>query len=189
MPALLRALQRLAILRWLGSAFCALAMLCATAATASALEGVQAKTRVWGFELAEHHSAELERSATQRTRLAFSPSYLEPASGSPHAARAGAKPVTTLLSDVTVVSRGKVIGRGTVDLRGTLEAIKSGKLSPRDVFKNREGLLPAKPSGYYKEYYHPTPGVKGTGPERIIQGEGGELFYTPDHYGSFIPLN
>lgn len=88
--ALLRTLQRLAILRWLGSAFCALAMLCATAATASALERVQTKTRVRGFELAEHHSSGLSSSASSRTRLAFSPSHFEVVSGSPHAARAGA---------------------------------------------------------------------------------------------------
>lgn len=101
----------------------------------------------------------------------------------------GAKPVTGLLSDVTVISRGKVVGRGTVDLRGTLEGIKSGKIGPRDVFQNREGLLPAKPGGYYQEFLHPTPGVQGAGSQRIIQGQGGELFYTPDHYKSFIPLN
>lgn len=106
----------------------------------------------------------------------------------PGAARA-AKPVTGLLSDVTVVSRGKVVGRGTVDLRGTLEGIKSGKIGARDVFQNREGLLPAKPGGYYQEFLHPTPGVQGAGSQRIIQGQGGELFYTPDHYKSFIPLN
>jgi hypothetical protein len=105
------------------------------------------------------------------------------------AAEGGGKSVTGLLSDVTVTSRGKVIGRGTVDLRKTLEGIESGKISPRDVFKNRENLLPTKPEGYYQEFYHPTPGFNGTGPERIIRGQGGELFYTPDHYKSFIPLN
>jgi len=31
--------------------------------------------------------------------------------------------------------------------------------------------------------------VNGPGPQRVIQGQGGELFYTPDHYGTFIPLN
>jgi RHS repeat-associated protein len=101
----------------------------------------------------------------------------------------GAKPVAGLLSDVTVVSRGKVVGRGTVDLRGTLEGIESGKIGARDVFRNREGLLPPKPGGYYQEFLHPTPGVQGAGSQRIIQGQSGELFYTPDHYKSFIPLN
>jgi len=56
------------------------------------------------------------------------------------------------------------------------------------VFNNREGLLPKKPAGYYREYVHPTPGIKGTGPERIVTGKAGELYYTPDHYETFIPL-
>ncbi|XHC14073.1 hypothetical protein ABWH98_26005 [Labrenzia sp. ac12] len=29
----------------------------------------------------------------------------------------------------------------------------------------------------------------GQGPQRVIQGQGGGLYYTPDHYGTFIPLN
>ena len=101
----------------------------------------------------------------------------------------GSKPETGLIADVTVESRGEVLGRGTVDVRGTLERIKSGDLQPRDTFRNREGLLPSQPDGYYKEFYHPTPGYKGTGPERVIRGDGGEFFYTPNHYKSFIPLN
>jgi hypothetical protein len=98
-------------------------------------------------------------------------------------------PVTDFLSDTIVVSHNKVIARGTADLRGTLDAIESGKIGARDVFQNREGLLPAKPPGYYREFVHPTPGVQGAGPQRIIMGNGGELFYTSNHYKSFIPLN
>lgn len=166
---------------------CIAVMLCATT-NASALEHAQTKTRVWDFSFAEPLNIRLNALASAEQRPGFSSARAEPASGSPHAAR-GAKPVTGLLSDVTVVSRGKVVGRGTVDLRGTLEGIKSGKIGPRDVFQNREGLLPAKPGGDYQEFLHPTPGVQGAGSQRIIQGQGGELFYTPDHYKSFIPLN
>ncbi|MBO6858021.1 MAG: hypothetical protein JJ875_14045 [Roseibium sp.] len=50
-------------------------------------------------------------------------------------------------------------------------------------------LLPSQPEAYYTEYVHPTPGVIGQGPQRVIQGQGGGLYYTPDHYGTFIPLN
>lgn len=96
---------------------------------------------------------------------------------------------TDFLSNVTVKSHGKVVRRGTVDLRGTLGDIGSGKLKPRDTFQNREGLLPKKPAGYYQEFVHPTPGVKGAGSQRIARGQGGELYYTPDHYQSFVPLN
>jgi len=185
----LQALLRLATLRWLGVFVCALAVLLATPSTASALEPAQTKTRVWGFDFAAHNSVGLFRAASLGKHQGICSARAEAASGSLLAARGAGKPVTGLLSDVTVVSRGNVVGRGTVDLRGTLEGIKSGEIGVRDVFRNREGLLPSKPGGYYQEFLHPTPGVQGAGSQRIIQGQGGELFYTPDHYKSFIPLN
>ncbi len=96
---------------------------------------------------------------------------------------------TTVLSDVTVVSKGKIVGQGNVYLRPTLEKIESGGLRPRDIFTNREGLLPPRPAGYYKEYVHPTEGITGPGSQRIVRGAGGEMYYTPDHYKTFVPLN
>jgi hypothetical protein len=99
-PALIRAIQRLAILRWLGAAFCALAMLCATVATASALEPAQTKTRVWDFELTGHHSLELSSPASPRTRPAFSPVSSEQASASPHAAEGVANEIPSTLARV-----------------------------------------------------------------------------------------
>lgn len=53
------------------------------------------------------------------------------------------------------------------------------------TFQNREGLLPRKPRGYYREYTVETPGSPDRGARRIIAGEGGELYYTADHYASF----
>ncbi len=53
------------------------------------------------------------------------------------------------------------------------------------VFGNREGLLPDEPSGYYREYTVPTPGSPDRGARRIIAGDGGELYWTADHYDSF----
>jgi ribonuclease len=105
------------------------------------------------------------------------------------ALREAAPAAIGVLEDIAVTSRGKLVLRGTVDLRATLEAIQSGKLAPRDVFRNAEGLLPKQPPGYYQEFVHPTPGVNGVGPQRIIRGQSGELYYTPDHYQSFIRLN
>ncbi len=96
---------------------------------------------------------------------------------------------TTVLSDVTVVSKGKTVGQGNVYLRPTVEKIESGGLRPRDTFTNREGLLPPQPTGYYKEYVHPTEGINGPGSQRIVRGAGGEMYYTPDHYKTFVPLN
>ncbi|RUT10136.1 hypothetical protein DSM106972_006310 [Dulcicalothrix desertica PCC 7102] len=52
-------------------------------------------------------------------------------------------------------------------------------------FKNREGLLPVQPPGYYREYTVDTPGVSDRGSRRLITGKSGEIYYTPDHYNSF----
>jgi ribonuclease T1 len=78
------------------------------------------------------------------------------------------------------------------------------------IFQNREGLLPRRPRGYYREYTLAVPGRKtgdaparvavGTqtlttgditsprGPERLVIGEGRRIYYTPDHYGHFVEL-
>jgi RHS repeat-associated protein len=100
---------------------------------------------------------------------------------------------TRFVGNVTVTPRGGPAMSGTVDLKPTLDRIRSGGGFPHrndgSVFRNREGLLPQQPGGYYTEFVHPTPGVNGPGPQRVITGQGGELYYTPDHYGTFIPLN
>jgi ribonuclease T1 len=57
------------------------------------------------------------------------------------------------------------------------------------VFGNREGRLPAKPRGYYHEYTVETPGASDRGARRIIRGQGGETYYTHDHYQSFQRLD
>ena len=72
----------------------------------------------------------------------------------------------------------------------TLDLIDAGGPFPepdRDgsTFENREDLLPDHPLGYYKEYTVPTPGRDDRGARRIVAGEGGELYYTGDHYRSF----
>ena len=53
------------------------------------------------------------------------------------------------------------------------------------VFQNRERILPAKGSGYYREYTVETPGSDDRGARRIVVGETGERYYTDDHYDSF----
>ncbi len=53
------------------------------------------------------------------------------------------------------------------------------------TFHNREGLLPGRPTGYYREYTVPTPGSDDRGARRIVAGDGGELYWTADHYSSF----
>lgn len=85
---------------------------------------------------------------------------------------------------------GNVVLEGTVDLTESVERIQAGQKLDRFrhdgiTFENRERKLPAKPKGYYHEHVHPTPGVSGPGPQRIIAGESGEMWYTHDHYRTF----
>jgi len=57
------------------------------------------------------------------------------------------------------------------------------------VFSNREGLLPRKKRGYYREFTVKTPWVRHRGARRIVSGGGWpdphEFYYTDDHYASF----
>jgi ribonuclease T1 len=53
------------------------------------------------------------------------------------------------------------------------------------VFENREGRLPRKATGYYREYTVETPGSPDRGARRLIRGNQGEVYYTDDHYSSF----
>jgi ribonuclease T1 len=58
------------------------------------------------------------------------------------------------------------------------------------TFQNREGLLPSRPRGYYREYTVPTPGSPDRGARRIVTGGDPPeaWYYTDDHYRSFREL-
>ena len=75
------------------------------------------------------------------------------------------------------------------EARQTLALIKAGGPFPYQqdgrVFGNREGLLPKRERGYYREYTVKTPGAKDRGARRIVAGRGAEYYYTDDHYRSF----
>ncbi len=82
------------------------------------------------------------------------------------------------------------------EARETLALIKqNGPFAhPQDgkTFGNREKRLPQRAPGYYREYTVKTPGEAGRarsardrGARRIIAGNGGEFYYTEDHYRSF----
>ena len=74
---------------------------------------------------------------------------------------------------------------------GTLEAIEAGGPFPYDrdgnVFMNREGLLPERARGYYREFTVTTPGSSDRGARRIVCGGNPPevCYYTNDHYRSF----
>ena len=53
------------------------------------------------------------------------------------------------------------------------------------VFGNFERVLPVRNRGYYREYTVPTPGEADRGARRIVAGDGGEKYYTSDHYATF----
>ena len=75
------------------------------------------------------------------------------------------------------------------EARQTLALIARGGPYPysRDdaTFGNLERILPRRSSGYYKEYTVRTPGESDRGARRIVAGQVGEKYYTPDHYNSF----
>ena len=89
-------------------------------------------------------------------------------------------------------SSGRTIYRGQIDLAPTIERIAAGRRLrfPNDgtTFQNRENRLPRRPPGYYREWVVPTPKEPGPGPQRLITGEEGEVWYTHDHYRSFRRL-
>jgi ribonuclease T1 len=77
-----------------------------------------------------------------------------------------------------------------VEGQGTLALIDQGGPFPfpdkdGSTFGNLERLLPDHPRGYYAEYTVLTPGSTDRGARRIITGDGGEFYWTQDHYGSF----
>ncbi|MGQ0511314.1 MAG: ribonuclease domain-containing protein [Betaproteobacteria bacterium] len=78
------------------------------------------------------------------------------------------------------------------EARATLALIRKGGPFPYQkdgsTFGNREGLLPRRPRGYYREFTVKTPGSRDRGARRIVAGGGrspGEFYYTDDHYRSF----
>ena len=83
------------------------------------------------------------------------------------------------------------------EARDTLSLIRRGGpfryRQDGGVFGNREGRLPAKGRGHYREYTVPTPGAKDRGARRIVTGPlaggeartPGEVYYSDDHYNSF----
>ncbi|MFF2654442.1 ribonuclease domain-containing protein [Streptomyces sp. NPDC058045] len=75
------------------------------------------------------------------------------------------------------------------EARDTLRRIDDGGPFPYrqdgSVFRNRERRLPGRDGGYYREYTVRTPGERDRGARRVVTGDGGEIYYTDDHYDSF----
>jgi ribonuclease T1 len=76
-----------------------------------------------------------------------------------------------------------------VEAHETLALVRAGGPFPHEedggTFGNREGLLPPRPRGYYREYTVETPGERDRGPRRLVVGASGDVYWTTDHYSSF----
>lgn len=98
------------------------------------------------------------------------------------------------LSGVVIrdIHTGAVLPIQSVDLGPALARIAAGEKDPHRndgaVFHNRSGSLPRKPRGYYREYVVRTPGLSGPGPQRLVLGKEGEVYYSPDHYDTFLRI-
>ena len=98
--------------------------------------------------------------------------------------------VALLLAFATAACAGET---GVADLppeaRATLSLIKAGGPFPYPqdgrTCGNRAQRLPLRDRGYYREYTVPTPGARDRGARRIVAGNGGEYYYTADHYRTF----
>jgi guanyl-specific ribonuclease Sa len=135
-------------------------------------------------------------SGTRSVPETLAPIPDKPAPTNPAAAPAAE---SLIVPDVVVQDlNGRTIKLGDVNLKPTLDRIAAGKSFPSrndgSVFQNRpppgsrQPLLPKQPVGYYHEYVLPTPGIGGPGPQRVILGRNDEVYYTSDHYASFIRI-
>lgn len=98
------------------------------------------------------------------------------------------------ISGVKIVDiySGKTMPIHTVDLWPTIERINAGvKNSHKNdgsIYRNFSRKLPRRDRNYYREYVVPTHGIRGPGPQRLIIGERGDIYYTPDHYETFVKV-
>jgi guanyl-specific ribonuclease Sa len=84
------------------------------------------------------------------------------------------------------------VGGLPAQVGATIDLVEAGGPFPYaedgTVYANREGVLPVCASGYYHLYTVPTPGTSGRGDRRLVTGGGGEHYYTPDRYATFVEV-
>jgi ribonuclease T1 len=112
--------------------------------------------------------------------------------GTPSGPAAPAQTANASAADVSASALAAFSAEERGAISATLSRIAEGGPLPYkkdgSVFQNREGQLPLKPSGYYHEYTVKTPNSPDRGARRIVAGAGGEIYYTADHYDSFVQL-
>lgn len=154
-------------------------------------ESPDTEPRITSSQRASDLPSEIEVTPSKNAAPATAPPETAPSDSHP-AAPPAARP--TLIRGVTLKNvNGDVIYRGDVDLQPTIDRIAAGGRNAHrndgSTFSNREGRLPRRPSGYYREYVVPTPDLKGPGPQRLIRGQQGEFYYTADHYKTFRKID
>ena len=112
--------------------------------------------------------------------------------GQPHIGAVKAK--LDILKDVRVVDFGREVYRGEMDINPTIDRIRKGeKLNHRNdggFFGNRERRLPRQNDReYYREFVHTIRSPKFPGPQRVVIGKDGSVWYTGDHYDSFTKVS
>lgn len=86
---------------------------------------------------------------------------------------------------------GVVIGVGALppEAHQTLALIATDGPYPYrqdgSTFQNREGILPDRRAGFYREFTVDTPGSPDRGARRLVVGDDSAAYYTADHYDSF----
>ena len=71
---------------------------------------------------------------------------------------------------------------------GSVEKYAPGFAIGGDLFGNREGLLPKADGRWYYECDIDTDGMNTRGAKRIVYSNDGLVYYTEDHYESFVLL-
>lgn len=147
----------------------------ATSTTTTRTPGTTASTEVTGPPSTEvPHSAVVASTDPAPTQPA---DEVPPATGAPTGIDANSGLPNVSLSDLPP------------EAAETLALIDDGGPYPYDrdglTFGNFEGILPDEPRGYYREFTVETPGLSHRGARRIVVGDGGELYWTDDHYESF----
>nr|MDH4387730.1 ribonuclease domain-containing protein [Fimbriimonas sp.] len=99
-----------------------------------------------------------------------------------------------ILPRVQVINFGTVIYDGRMDVNPTINRIRAGVKLPHNndgsIFTNRERKLPvSSDSSYYREFVHQMSGFPFPGPQRVIIGKNGVVYYTGDHYVKFYRVN
>lgn len=95
----------------------------------------------------------------------------------------------TIVGQSIKMPNGSIV-KMDVDLGSTLQRILDNKPNAglKDGVTYKNSTKPGLPQGQsYTEWVVPTPGINGRGPQRIVVGSDGSMWYTPNHYGDIRP--